>query len=76
MLVPQFPGISWAITGNSLFGYLWSAYTLSFERVLAQWEAGIFEQIGPAEPLPWGGLWGTIRWSRNRGESKQMELIG
>ena len=54
-MVPQFPGISWVLAGNSVFGYLWVAYTLSFERVLAQWEAGNFENPDRLSPSPWAG---------------------
>ena len=50
-------------------------YTLSFEGVLAQWEAGNFDQIRPAEVQPFGGLLAAIKWSRTRGEAKQRELV-
>ena len=62
--------------GNSYFALEWVSYTLSFEGVLAQWEAGNFDQIRPAGPLPLGGLMAAIKWSLKRGEAKQMELVG
>ena len=55
---------------------MWGGYTLSFERVLAQWEAGNFDQIRPAEAQAYGGLYVAIMWSRARGEAKQRELVG
>ena len=46
----------WYLFGGSLFAQQWVSYTLSFEGVLAQWEAGNFDQIRPAAILPLGGL--------------------
>ena len=47
--------------GGSLFARQWVSYTLSFERVRAQWEAGNFDQIRPAGALPYGGLLAAIK---------------
>ena len=66
----------WYVLSNSFFAQLWVSYTLSFEGVLAQWEAGNFDQIRPALALPWGGLRPAVKWSRTRGEAKQSELVG
>ena len=72
----QFPDILWNLYEYSLFSQAWGAYTLSFERVLVQWEAGDFDQTRPAEPQPRGGLLAAIMWSRTRGEAKQRKLVG
>ena len=51
---------------NSLFALMWGAYTQSFERVLAQWEAGNFDQIRPADAQSFiGGLWQTVNCVRD-----------
>ena len=52
----QFPAVSWVMFTNSHFAQNWVSYTLSFERVLAQWEAGNFDQIRPGAALPAGGM--------------------
>ena len=67
--------MSWPLLGNSFFAQYWVSYTLSFEGVLAQWEAGNFDQTRPAVALPLGGLRAAIKWSRERGEAKQRELV-
>ena len=51
----------WSVLPNSAFAQMWVAYTLSFEGVLAQWEAGNFDQIRPANALPLSGLWAVIK---------------
>ena len=61
---------------GSHFAQQWVSYTLSFEGVLAQWEAGNFDQIRPGGALPFGGLSAAMTWSRKRGEAKQKELVG
>ena len=48
--------MSWVLYTNSFFAQCWVTYTLSFERVLAQWEAGNFDQIRPGAAPPFGGL--------------------
>ena len=60
----QFPAMPWIALSNSFFAQMWvSSYTLSFEGVLAQWEAGNFDQTRPANALSWGGLYAAIKWS-------------
>lgn len=49
---------------------------MSFERVLAQWDEGLYTAMRPTVPLPFGGLFQTIGYSRQRGEAKQAELVG
>ena len=49
---------------------------MSFERVLAQWEAGNFDQIRPAEAQPLSWIRQANSWSLKRGEAKQKELVG
>ena len=66
----------WHLNETSWFSQLWGAYTLSFEGVLAQWEAGNFDQVRPGTAQPFGGLLAAIKWSRTRGEAKQRELVG
>ena len=51
----------WAVYPNSFFSRQWVSNTLSFEGVLAQWEAGNFDQIRPADVLPGGGLRAAIQ---------------
>ena len=51
----------WSVVSGSFFAQQWVSYTLSFERVLAQWEAGTFDQIRPADVLPRGGLQAAIK---------------
>ena len=58
---------------GSFFAQCWVSHTLSFEGVLAQWEAGNFDQIRPAGALPSGGL-GAVIWKR--GGAKQSKLVG
>ena len=48
----QFPEVMWFAFENLLFAQMSGGYTLSFERVLAQWEAGNFDQIRPSDRSP------------------------
>ena len=58
----QFPEIPWNAVENSHFSVMWGGYTLSFERVLAQWEAGNFDQIRPSDSAqPLAGLTQAIK---------------
>ena len=52
--------MAWYAYTNSHFAHYWVSYTLSFERVLAQWEGGNFDQIRPGGVLPAGGLTAAI----------------
>ena len=79
-LAKQFPDLhrlSGGVATSSMFGQQWSAYALSWSRVLAAWgEAENFTVLRPAMPMPFGGLGRAMDWSRKRGEVKQQELIG
>ena len=76
-LCAQFPSFYWPGNANSVFADMWLAYTLSFERVLAQWEEGDWHQARPAGfAQPVSGLMQTISWSEQCAERKQSELIG
>eukprot|EP01052_Picozoa_sp_SAG31_P079425 SAG31_NODE_39079_length_291_cov_0.796875_1_plen_74_part_10 len=47
-LKEKFPTIMpWEINPNSLFGNFWVAYTVSWEQVLDEWDAGIFSTLHP-----------------------------
>jgi hypothetical protein len=75
-LAEQFPDVPWSVRSNSQFGDQWTAYAMSWGRVLAEWEAEKFTALHPAGSMPFGGLVHTIDWSRKRGEAKQQDLIG
>ena len=76
-LFAQFPSFYWRANKNNVFAELWLAYTTSFERVLAQWEEGDWHETRPAGlAQPLSGLMQTIKWSEQRAEQKQSELIG
>ena len=77
-LTEQFPKTNWAGgAGLDMFGQQWTAYSLSWNRVLAAWdEAENYTVLRPAIPMPFGGMRRAIAWSRARGEAKQQELIG
>ena len=61
-LAEKFPAVSWNVHSNSVFASMFIAHTVSFEKVLAQWEENIFTAIQPNIPLPFGGLLQTIGW--------------
>lgn len=76
-LAKQFPQMPWHTISNSFFAFMWLSYTISWHRVLAEWEeAENFAVVRPAYPIPFGGLRQAIGWSRMRGEAAQKELIG
>jgi hypothetical protein len=76
-LAKQFPGVPWHILPNYHFAEMWIAYTMSWDRVLAEWdEAENFTVLRPTYPIPFMGLVQAIAWSRERGEAAQQELIG
>ena len=75
-LAEQFPETLWSTRPNSSFGEQWAGYVVSWDRVMAEWEAEKFTALHPAGSMPFGGLVHTIDWSRKRGEAKQQELIG
>ena len=75
-LAEQFPDVPWSARSNDQFGHQWTAFALSWGRVLAEWDAEKFTTLRPAGPMPFAGLQRAIDWSRTRGEAKQRELIG
>ena len=75
-LEKTFPEISWRSFTNSVFVQHWYTYTLSFERILAEWSDENFEFIRPSMAQPLGGLIRTVAWSQERAEAMQEELIG
>ena len=68
--------MAWSSHSNSTFAILWNAYTACFEKVLAQWDEGLYTAMWPTLPLPFGGLFLTMGYSRQRGKAKQAELVG
>ena len=45
--------------------------------MLAEWDAGRFDVwYPPSHMMPWSGLHKFNTWSKERGETKQHELIG
>ena len=75
-LEKTYPEMSWRAVTNSAFLQHWYTYTLSFERILAEWSDGNFESIRPSMAQPLGAMIRTVAWSQERAESKQAELIG
>jgi hypothetical protein len=75
-LAEQFPGVPWSSRGNASFGEQWATYAISWDRVLAEWDAEKFTILRPAGVMAFAGLIKSINWSRKRGEAKQRELIG
>jgi hypothetical protein len=75
-LEKTYPEMSWRSYTNSVFVQSWFTYTLSFERILAEWSDGNFESIRPSMAQPIGALIRTVGWSQERAEAKQAELIG
>ena len=75
-LAEQFPDVPWYARSNGQFGEQWAGYALSWDRVLAEWDAEKFTILHPAGHMAYGGLHRAIGWSRTRGEAKQRELIG
>ena len=53
------------------------AYARAWGRVLAEWDAGRLDLLFPPHHMmPYTGLVKFITWSKERGETKQQELIG
>ena len=75
-LEKTYPEMSWRSFTNSVFVQHWFTYTLSFERILAEWSDGNFESIRPGMAQPIGAMIRTVAWSQERAEAKQAELIG
>ena len=75
-LETTFPEMSWRSYTNFIFVQHWFTYTLSFERILAEWSEANFKSIRPGAVLPLGAMIRTVAWSQERAEAKQAELIG
>ena len=75
-LEKTYPEMSWRSATNSTFVQHWFTYTLSFERILAEWSEGNFKSIRPGMAQPLGAMVRTVTWSQERAEAKQAELIG
>jgi hypothetical protein len=55
-LAEQFPEVPWSSRSNSSFGEQWASYALSWNRVLAEWEAKKFTILRPASCMLFAGL--------------------
>ena len=75
-LEKTYPEIGWRSFTNSVFVQHLYGYTVSFERILAEWSDGNFESIRPSMVQPIGAMVRTVAWSQERAEAKQAELIG
>jgi hypothetical protein len=75
-LVEKFPGHSGFDSPNTIVDDM-IGYTRAWDRVLAEWDAGRLERLFPPNHMmPWTGLGKFNTWSKERGETKQQELIG
>ena len=75
-LVETFPGHSSRITRNGIVDNA-VGYARAWDGVLAEWDAGRFDVLYPAcHMMPWLALLKLNSWSKERGETKQHELIG
>ena len=77
-LKTKYPDEAWQFLPPSLYRSGWVAYTWGWEAVLAEWDAG---ELGTMQPggcrrWPMAGFRGINRWSTERGEARQRELIG
>eukprot|EP01052_Picozoa_sp_SAG31_P020157 SAG31_NODE_1503_length_8079_cov_5.930827_6_plen_246_part_00 len=71
-----FPGSSKSASSGSIPGAT-VAYGRAWDRVLAEWDAGRLDTLRPPNHmLPGMALYKFVLWSRERGETKQHELIG
>ena len=75
-LEKTYPEIGWRSFTNSVFVQHLYGYTVSFERILAEWSDGNFTSIRSGMGLPLGAMIRTVAWSQGRAEAKQAELIG
>eukprot|EP01052_Picozoa_sp_SAG31_P029283 SAG31_NODE_2899_length_4933_cov_2.793795_4_plen_263_part_00 len=75
-LEKTFPEMSWRSFSTSVYVQFWGAYTMSFERILSEWSADNFRSANPGVLLPVGAMLRTLKWSQERAEVKQAELIG
>eukprot|EP01052_Picozoa_sp_SAG31_P020329 SAG31_NODE_1523_length_8012_cov_39.769240_4_plen_261_part_00 len=75
-LLETFPGQS-TTTSPNIFMDGTIAYGRAWDRIFVQWDAGKFDNLFPPNHMiPWCGLFKFITWSKERGTSKQNDLIG
>eukprot|EP01052_Picozoa_sp_SAG31_P016322 SAG31_NODE_1076_length_10037_cov_8.357818_9_plen_135_part_00 len=72
----KFPHVDWSVIPTNIFDFIFRAYTAAWERILAEWNAGVFIDAQPSLASPVNGLYQCIEWSSNRGRAKQADLIG
>eukprot|EP01052_Picozoa_sp_SAG31_P029242 SAG31_NODE_2891_length_4944_cov_2.014035_1_plen_162_part_00 len=61
---------------NFIFAAKWVSYLLALESVVRCWDEDDFKDAVPVSEYPFGGLFQTVAWSRERAEKKEMELVG
>eukprot|EP01051_Picozoa_sp_SAG22_P007159 SAG22_NODE_494_length_9810_cov_2.202966_4_plen_114_part_00 len=75
-LIETFPGHNNSDTPNGIMDKT-IAYARAWDRVLAEWDVGRLELLYPPQHmLPFLALYKFNNWSKERGETKQHELIG
>eukprot|EP01052_Picozoa_sp_SAG31_P014248 SAG31_NODE_877_length_11303_cov_18.744556_8_plen_96_part_00 len=75
-LIEKFPCHGKLDTPN-LVADITVAYTRGWERVLARWDIGLFDVLYPTNHMmPLLAMIHVFNWSRQRGEAKQLELVG
>eukprot|EP01052_Picozoa_sp_SAG31_P000658 SAG31_NODE_19_length_35031_cov_42.510707_9_plen_72_part_00 len=52
------------------------SYLLAFENVVRCWDEDDFRDAVPVSEYPFGGLFQTVTWSRERAEKMELELVG
>eukprot|EP01052_Picozoa_sp_SAG31_P038779 SAG31_NODE_5245_length_2652_cov_2.870008_5_plen_110_part_00 len=61
---------------NFIFAAKWASYLLALENVVHSWDEDDFKNAAPESEYPFGGLFQTVAWSRERAEQKELELVG
>jgi hypothetical protein len=75
-LIETFPAHGKGDTPNNIVDNV-LAYTRAWDGVLAEWDAGRLDVLfPPSHMMPFLALYKLNTWSRQRGETKQHELIG
>ena len=75
-LEKTYPEMSWRSFTNAVFVIQLYDYTISFERILADWSHGNVKSVRPGCGQPIGAMLRTFVWSQEKAEAKQAELIG
>lgn len=76
-LKSKFPAESWASIPSTVFFCYWMIRAEQWDAILAQWDAGVFEDLMPKlAGFPVGGLWAVTYWAIGRGEEQQRRLTG